>query len=362
MRVLMLVSDAHGGRGGIAQYNRDVIAALAGLPHVDAIRVLPRLVEAQSGALLPKVSYDLRAAGGRTMFVWRALAALLRGPRFDLIFCGHINLMPVAALLKRLAGGRLVLAVHGTDVWQPTASWLARRSLAGADMILSVSQFTIDRMAMWHGATQARARMVPNTVNFAQFGMAPRDEALAKQLGLAGKRVIMTLGRMAANERAKGFDEVIAAMPAMLRRRPDLVYLIAGEGDDRARLEAKAAGLGVSASVIFAGEVPESRKPDYYRLADAFVLASQGEGFGIVLLEALACGVPVLGSTADATQEALLAGALGPSVDPRDADALADAILAAIDRPKQVPEMLGHYGFDKFQSRLDAAIGAVMAG
>ncbi len=179
--------------------------------------------------------------------------------------------------------------------------------------------------------------------------------------GLAGKRVVMTLGRMAADERAKGFDEVIALMPRLLARAPDLIYLCAGDGDDRARLEAKAAALGLAGAVVFTGNVPEAEKPDHYRLADAFVLASRGEGFGIVLLEALACGIPVLGSTADATQEALLDGELGPSADPGDPERLADAILAALARPRGVPQRLSHYAFDAFQRRMGEALAPVLA-
>jgi phosphatidylinositol alpha-1,6-mannosyltransferase len=260
-----------------------------------------------------------------------------------------------------LTGGRLILAVHGTDVWEPVASRAAQAALRAADMILSVSQFTIDRMARWHPPVRNKGRVIPNTIRAERFGPAPRDAALAARLGLAGKRVILTLGRMAANERAKGFDEVIEAIPLMRERCPDLVYLCAGDGDDRARLAAKAAALGLGEAVVFAGGISEAQKPEIYRLADAFVLASRGEGFGIVLLEALACGIPVLGSTADATQEALLDGKLGPAVDPRDRAALADAILAVIERPRIVPDGLSHYAFDKFQSRFDAVIGDVMS-
>ncbi len=361
MRVLMLVSDAHGTQGGIAQYNRDVIAALDAMARIDRIVVLPRLIEDDGFGVPGKVRYDRAAAAGLGRFVQRSIAAALRQGPFDLVFCGHINLMPVAALAKRLTRAKLMLAVHGTDVWLPTASWAARASLPAADMILSVSQFTADRMAQWHQPVRQKARVVPNTVCTERFGMSPRNAELAERLGLKGKRVIMTLGRMAASERAKGFDEIIDLMPKLLARCPDLAYLCAGDGDDRARLEAKAAGLALEGSVIFSGSVPEEQKPDFYRLADAFVLASHGEGFGIVLLEALACGIPVLGSTADATGEALLSGELGPAVDPRDPDALADAILAALKRPKGVPQGLAHYAFDNFQLRLDAAIGSVTA-
>lgn len=362
MRILMLASDAHGAFGGIAQYNRDAIAALSDLDQVDEIVVLPRKIIDPGFAEPPGVVYDRLAARGRLRFIWRAILAARRGGRFAVVLCGHINLLPVAALVNSMLGARLILAVHGTDVWTPPRSWLARRCMPRADMIWSVSQFTIDRMSSWRSDVQGKARVIPNTVDPARFGMGERDAGLVAGYGLGQKRVIMTLGRMAADEQAKGFDEVIALMPQLLARDPQLVYMCVGDGDDRARLQAKAAGLGVQGAVIFPGNVPEGGKADYYRLADAFVLASHGEGFGIVLLEALACGIPVIGSTADATGEALLHGELGQIVDPQNAASLAEAILAATRRSKSVPAQLAEYSFANFQRRMDDALAALGTG
>jgi phosphatidyl-myo-inositol dimannoside synthase len=359
MRVLMLLSDAHGGHGGIAQYNRDVIAALGGLAQIDEIVVLPRLIADPVFAEPRGVRYDRQAARGRLWFIWRAMMTALGGGRFDLVFCGHINLLPVAALAKKLTGAKLVLAVHGTDVWSPQVRWLARRSLPIVDMVLSVSQFTIERMAAWWGDARRVAHVIPNTVDARKFGMADKSPDLAVRYGLGSGPVIMTLGRMAANERAKGFDEIIDLMPRLLQREPGLIYLCVGDGDDRARLQAKADGLGLQGKVVFTGSVSEAEKAEHYRLADAFVLASRGEGFGIVLLEALACGIPVVGSTADATQEALLFGELGVAVDPQDDAALADAILATVHGPKGIPPLLSEFAFEKFQRRIDNALGTL---
>ncbi|MEZ5855402.1 MAG: glycosyltransferase [Hyphomicrobiaceae bacterium] len=138
-------------------------------------------------------------------------------------------------------------------------------------------------------------------------------------MGVADRQVILTFGRMSADERYKGFDEVIEAMPRLIAQRPDLVYVAAGDGSDRARLEAKAQALGVGDHVKFTGRISESDKADLYRLADAYVMPSSGEGFGFVILEALACGLPVMASTADGTREAVRNGELGLLVDPKDA-------------------------------------------
>jgi glycosyltransferase involved in cell wall biosynthesis len=171
----------------------------------------------------------------------------------------------------------------------------------------------------------------------------------------------MTFGRMAADERYKGFDEIIELLPRLRKTRPDLVYLAAGDGNDRPRLEAKAREVGVGDMVVFTGAVPEAEKADLYRLADAYVMPSSGEGFGFVVLEALACGIPVVASTADGTREAVCGGELGLLADPRVPDALEGAILEALQRPKAIPPGLEYFSVPNFRRRLSAAISKIAA-
>jgi phosphatidyl-myo-inositol dimannoside synthase len=128
---------------------------------------------------------------------------------------------------------------------------------------------------------------------------------------------------------------VIEALPRLLARFPDLKYLVVGDGSDRSRLEAKTVTLGVADHVVFAGRIAEAEKVAHYNLADAYVMPSFGEGFGIVLIEAAACGIPVIGSRADGSREALLDGRLGRLVDPHCEDELVDAIAAVLSAPTQ---------------------------
>jgi glycosyltransferase involved in cell wall biosynthesis len=173
--------------------------------------------------------------------------------------------------------------------------------------------------------------------------------------------VLLTVGRLASEERYKGFDEVLEALPELARERSDIAYLICGDGPDRPRLEAKAAALGIMDRVRFAGFVSEGQKGDFYRLADAYVMPSRGEGFGIVFLEALACGLPVLGSTADGSREALLDGAVGELVDPDDRDAIRNGILRTLVRGKHVPPELEQFSQDSFRARVAAFTRAALA-
>jgi phosphatidyl-myo-inositol dimannoside synthase len=361
MRILMLATDAHGGFGGIAQYNRDAIAALTAYSDIAQIVVLPRVIAERPFDAPAKVRYDLAATDGVVAFVVRTLTQALFGGRFDLVLCAHVNLTPIAIVASRIACAPMVVVVHGKDAWDPPLNRLAVFAMKSADLILSVSQLTVDRMRAWLPGPRPAAVVVPNAVRLERFGIGEKAPDLLTRYGLQGKRVIMTLGRMAANERAKGFDQVIELMQRLRARCPELIYMCAGDGDDRPRLEAKARELGCADAVVFTGRIPEERKADYFRLADAYVMASRWEGFGIVVIEALACGVPVVGSTADATQEALLHGELGQAVDPDDPEALMSAILNALDRPHKVPQRLSHYAFENFQARLRAALQPLVA-
>ena len=98
--------------------------------------------------------------------------------------------------------------------------------------------------------------------------------------------------------------------------------------------------------------IKEQEKADLFRLADAYVMPSYGEGFGFVFLEAMACGVPVIGSRTDGSREALLDGELGRLVDPHDLKEIEDAVVAALDEPKRIPARLEYFSYDAFRTRV----------
>lgn len=359
-RVLVLASDAHGGFGGISQYNRDVIEAMATFPGIAEIRVLPRIIHDPGFEVPLRVTYSHDSAKGPVSFISASLQTATSRAPVDLIYCGHINLMPAAAAVARLKRCPIVLNIHGIEAWKAPSRALTRYALQSASMIFSVSQLTLDRFNRWSGMQSLPARILHNSIKPELYGVGPRDAVLSSQLGIAGKKVIMTLGRMAAQERYKGFDEVLEEMPSLLAEHPDLVYLAAGDGPDRARLEAKAVALDIADKVIFTGRVPEERKADYYRLADAYVMPSSGEGFGFVVIEALACGIPVVASLSDGTREALRNGELGILIDPTDRIGLRQAIGKALDMPKHVPKRLSYFYYDSFVARLRAALHPVV--
>jgi asparagine synthase (glutamine-hydrolysing) len=353
LRFLVLATDAYGGNGGIAKFNRDLLGALCAMPECDRVVALPRLVPNSPGPLPGKLDYVLAASGGKARFVLESLR-IAAGRRFDVIVAGHVNLLSIASLIGKAQRAPVALVIHGIDAWTPRASPVTNFFARHVGAVIAVSRLTLERFVEWSRCRGER-HVLPNCVDLAAFGPGPRSADLARSLGIDGDApAIMTLGRMSELERYKGFDEVIDLLPRLVRQFPRLRYLACGEGPDRARLEARVDELGLREHVVFAGFVPESRKADFYRLADAYVMPSRGEGFGIVFLEAAACGVPLVGSKADGGREALLEGRLGRLVDPDDQDEIEAAVVEALASPKRVLEELRHFSSENFERRAAA--------
>jgi len=359
MRVLLLTTDAYGGHGGIALYNRDVVDALAESSEIDEVVVIPRTLQFPATDVPGKVRFIATAAGGKFRFVRAALAAA-RG-HYDLVICGHINLLPLAATLNLKLGAPLVLMVYGIDVWRRPGSW-TRQWLTGVDAVWSISAITRDRMNEWAGLPESRFVLLPNAIHEERYGLAKKRTDLMALYRLEGRKVIMTLARLSRSEAYKGVDEVLEILPSLIETDPTLIYLVAGDGDDRPRLEAKAAALGLKDKTIFTGFVEEKDKADYFRLADAFVMPGRGEGFGFVFLEAMACGVPVVGSLVDGSREALLGGELGGLVDPASQASIREGILRALARSKTIPHGLTYFSWPYFRLRLDATVRSLTVG
>jgi phosphatidyl-myo-inositol dimannoside synthase len=338
MRILVLVTDAFGGRGGIAKFNRDFLTALAVHPKVAEVVTLPRRIEETVGGMPPRISYRTEAARGKLAFAASMAAEL--GPRshYDMVIAGHMNLLPLAVAFQCLRGGELGLVIHGIEAWQPSRRFFTAPALRRLRWLLSVSRYTEDQFLRWAPVPAATRRIVvPNTVDTAKFAPGLRNRELLDRYGLDGRTVIMTLARLDARERCKGIDETLAALPRLIRHHPTITYLVCGDGTDRARLEAKARSLGLADNrVVFAGYVAEDEKTDHYRLADCFLLTGWCEGFGIALLEAQACGVPVVASVLDGSREAVVDCERSILVDPRDPVELAAGIEMALARPRGI--------------------------
>ncbi len=353
MRVLLLTTDAYGGHGGIALYNRDVADALADMPEVTDVVVVPRTMPLAATGIPDKVRFVAGAVGGKPRYVRAAMA--VAADHFDLVICGHINLLPLAALLNLKLRAPMVLMVYGIDVWDPPSAW-ARRWLRRVDAIWAISAITRERMNGWARLPKSRFVLLPNAIHLDRYGLAGKRHDLLARHALDGRKVIMTLARLLSSERYKGVDEVLEVLVALRQSEPSLVYLVVGDGDDRSRLEAKARALGVQDHVVFAGFIAEADKADYFRLADAFAMPGHGEGFGFVFLEALACGVPAVGSQLDGSREALLDGELGELVDPANLETVRVGILRALAKPKGIPAGLAHFAWPRFRDRIAAAV------
>ncbi|MBI3316616.1 MAG: glycosyltransferase family 4 protein [Candidatus Omnitrophica bacterium] len=360
MRILVLLSDAFGGFGGIAKFNRDLLKALCSFSEVEEVVAIPRKASETIGELPSKLVYITEALNHKGKYLLTIFKVLYRKSDFDLILCGHIHLLFLAFLVKSLLGkGQLVLMAHGIEVWRPR-HFLTRWAAGQVNVLISVSRFTENQFQKWASLRKARPFLLPNSVDLDQFKPGAKRSDLMNRYGLEGKKIIMTLARLNASERYKGIDEVLEALPALISEIPDILYLIVGDGTDRKRFERKVQSLNLNKQVIFAGQISEAEKVDYYRLADVFVMPGRGEGFGIVYLEALASGIPVIGSKRDASRETLCEGELGILVDPDNPKEIQSAIKEAFNKPRNdVSQKLRIFSTDHFNESLHQILNEV---
>jgi asparagine synthase (glutamine-hydrolysing) len=362
-RVVGFLADSFGGRGGIALYCRDLCQSIAAFPQCKELVVLQRRMVEENPSVLPrKITLRRSASNGTVRYLVECAKAVFDRKGIDAIVCGHINLLPLAALAKWLTGAPLLLCLYGIEAWGPPRRWLTKAAIRCVDEFVSISEVTRTRFAKWAGV-RSKFAVLPNAIHLAWYSPGPKDNQLLARYGLLGRTVLMTMGRLVDVERYKGFDQVLEVLPNLLKENPDLAYLIVGEGNDRPRLQAKASELGIESAVKFTGYIDETEKASHFRLADAYVMPSSGEGFGFVLLEALACGVPVLGSTIDGTREALRNGQLGILVDPQSPEELSTGIVEALKAPRGVvPEGLSHFSYTEFERRSHVLLDGFLHG
>lgn len=241
------------------------------------------------------------------------------------VICGHINLAPLVHRLCRWLQIPYTVMTYGKEVWHPLPP-PSRLALQQAQTVWTISRYSRDLACKANGLDPQKVQFLPCIVDGASFTPGPPRSDLLERYGLKDSRVLMTVARLWSGDIYKGVDVTIRALPTIAAAFPDVKYLVIGRGDDQPRLAQLAADLGVADRVVFAGFVPTPELRDHYRLANAYVMPSQ-EGFGIVYLEAMACGVPVLAGDRDGSADPLQDGRLGWQVPHRDSEAVAAACI-----------------------------------
>ena len=355
LRILALVTDAYGCGGGMAQFNRDLFDAMARSERVQEVVVLPRAAGPAAGPIPAKVCHLPPRAGKARYAVHALRVARALGP-FDVVFCGHLFAAPLAAAVVRLSGARYWQQLHGVEAWSCPGR-LVQRAVEGATLVTAVSRHTRSLFLSWARNGPETVKVLPNTVE-ERFHPGPKPVGLLSRFGLVGKTVLLTVSRLAAAERYKGHDRVILALAQLLPTHPDLVYVIAGDGDDRTNLEGLAKRAGVWEKVRFVGHVPDNEIPDLYRAADVFVMPSTGEGFGIVFLQAMASGLPVIGGDGDGSRDPLREGKDGVMVSAMDPGAIVSSIETTLRQESETRPC----GLEFQRSRYQACVEGVLEG
>jgi len=307
-RILALVGDTFHAPGGIAQYNRDLITAWSEMDDIEEVVIVPRFASGPDSPL-PRKVVQQESAHRLFSYMLRAVITSRRRAPFDFVFCAHMNLTPLASLICGLLRIPLWLQVHGIEAWEQPAR-IVSRAAERAMLVTSVSRHTRRMFLGWANLAPDVVRILPNTVG-ERFSSEGEQNSALEKYGLAGKTILLTISRLSKLEAYKGHEKVLRCMPKLLSEYDDIVYVIGGDGDLRHELKKLARSLHVDDSVRFLGPIEHDELPSLYRGADVFVMPSSGEGFGIVYLESMACGTPVIAGNTDGAADPLQDGALG---------------------------------------------------
>ena len=283
--------------------------------------------------------------GNRLSFVRRAAATTLK-EQAELALIGHVNHAPLGLLLKRLRPNlRYGVMLHGIEAWSKLPP-IKRRALRAADFILSVSDYTRQRVVEVSGINPENVYLLPNALawndeagsEFRVSNSEPRKPGIR----------LLSVCRFDAGEQYKGIDMVIKALPGVIARVPDLEYSIVGTGNDLERHQRLVEEMGVAANVRFLGGIDDKALRECYRACDAFVLPSDGEGFGIVYLEAMHYGKPVIAANSRAVPEVVKHNETGRLIDYGNVEQLAESI-STLCLNANLRETLGRAGRERLQ-------------
>ncbi len=347
MRILLATNDFPPKIGGIQTYCYELAKNLA-------------LLGEEIVVLAPGVEGDLEFDKRQNLKIVRvkkkislyfAFFSILRRERIEKILVAHrANYARLASWANLLWKIPYTIIVYGGEILLPTSSRSVQKNFKRAKRIIAISHFTKKKL-IEIGIPEKKIVVIHPGVDPVKFNPRLDPSPIKKKYNLEGKKVILTASRLAKH---KGHQNVLKALPQVLKRVPNLVYLIIGEGEEEEALRKMVKDLKLEERVVFAGEIAEEL-PLYYAACDLFIMPSyeikergDAEGFGIVYLEANACGKPVIGGRSGGVTDAIIDGETGFLVDPLNINQIAEALIKLLTNP-ELARKLGRRGRERME-------------
>jgi phosphatidylinositol alpha-1,6-mannosyltransferase len=356
---IIILTPKFSGKDGISTVSRSVMAAFSeGGMQRRAMECWSLLessgsIDQDTGSAI----YWRNARGRKWRLAYWGLRPGTRDHRETLVLAMHLHLAPVALpLIAR--GAKLAVFLHGIEAWKRLAG-LRKLAVSRAWQVIGNSNYTIRRFQSVNPEC-ARSSIGVCHLGISRRAAEPAEPAFgAAPLG----PFALVVGRMAAEERYKGHDLLIDMWPRMVSEFPAASLVIAGEGDDRERLEAKAARLGLGEKIKFLGKVSDEVLAALYRDCAFFVMPSSDEGFGLVFLEAMRSGKACIGASG-AASEVISDGVTGMIVKPTESEEVFNAVLRLFREPELRKQMgragaarfVSHFTDDHFRKRLCSSL------
>lgn len=350
--ILIPVYDFKPLLGGVANYVHELAVQFSRRARVHVIsRRVPGMEEFDQDLpyQITRIAVPTSTLGSYPFFA-RALREFMRQQRPDALFCP--TWLPDGAAARSAIGSAEIpyfVAAHGMEVFDNFANIrngirtvltrrLRRAVFEGARKVFPVSNYTRKAVLAEAGGSEASTITVNNGVNPAIFRKLPETAGLRAKYKPAGEKIILTVTRLYPY---KGVDRMLEALPAIVRAVPGVRYLIAGTGPDQERLQELATRLGLESHVSFLGAVPLATIVELYNVADLFIMLSREalpdvEGFGLVFLEAAACGLPSLAGRSGGIPDAIEEGESGWLVDPCNLQEIAASTIDLLRCPDRL--------------------------
>lgn len=312
MKTLLITQDFPPLTGGIANYYWNRVKKMQS----NEIVVLMNKVNSYQ---LPVTSYQLYYRNFFTKYFWPHWLPLIwqawkiiKKEKPDIIWVGQV--LPVGSavwLLSKILKIKYFVTCHGNDLLRAKQNArkykLAKKILANAKYIEANTKFTKEILIKNFGVTENKINIVYPECTLSRSQVDKNKvEELKSKYNLHGKKVLLTVARLV---KSKGIEKIIKLIPELEKEIPNLVYLIVGDGPEKENLVVETRHCLVSDKIIFTGDVPHSELPNYYSLADCFVLTPENklgvdkESFGIVYLEALEFELPVIAGNVGGAKE-----------------------------------------------------------